>query len=145
MQFPIQIELRRSRLLAFLTVALHVLAIACLWLLPWPVLARGVLVLIVALSAWHSLRPSPVAGLRLGERGELWILRSGSEPAAAAVQPDSAVFSWLVVLRVRGERDGRLRSLVLLPDSMSAEQFRLLRLWLRWLASPSGGQSVDGV
>ncbi len=145
MQFPIQIELRRSRLLAFLTVALHVLAIGCLLLLPWPALARGMLVLIVALSAWHALRPSPVGGLRLGEGGELAILRADSEPVAAVVQPDTAVFSWLVVLRVRNERDDRLDSLVLLPDSMSAEQFRLLRLWLRWLASPNGGPTGDDV
>lgn len=145
MQFPIQIELRRSRLLAFLIVVLHVLAVGCLWLLPWPAVARGLLMLIVALSAGYALRASPVIGLRLGERGELAILQADSEPIAAAVHPDSAVFSWLVVLRVRGERDARLGSLVLLPDSMSAGQFRLLRLWLRWLASPSGGQTVDGV
>ena len=145
MQFPIQIDLRRSRQLVFLIVALHLLAAGCLWVLPWPAVARGMLMLIVALSAWHALRPSSAIGLRLGERGELAILRKGSEAMAAAVQPDSAVFSWLVVLRVLGERDGMLGSVVLLPDSMSAEQFRLLRLWLRWLASPTGGPTGDGV
>ena len=128
MQFPITIELRRSRLLSFLTVLLHALAGGCLWVLPWPEAAR-LLLPVVALSLAHALRPSRIVGLRLGERGELTLLFAGGDVLFGSVQADTAVFNRLIVLRVRDdENSGRLSSLVLLPDSMPAEQFRLLRL-----------------
>nr|WP_287632348.1 protein YgfX [Accumulibacter sp.] len=99
---------------------------------------------LVVLSAWRTLQPSTIVGLRLGENGELWFLSPGGDFVSVTVQPDAAVFSWLIVLRVREVGQGRLRSLALLRDSMPAEQFRLLRLWLRWLANP-GGRAADGV
>jgi hypothetical protein len=40
------------------------------------------------------------------------------------------VLSFLVVLLYR--QQGRLRSLTLPGDSLAAEDFRQLRLWLRW-------------
>ena len=144
MQFPITIELRRSRLLSFLTVLLHALAAGCLWVLPWPEEAR-LLLLIVALSLAHALRPSTIVGLRLCERGELTLLFAAGDVIFGSVQADTAVFIQLIVLRVRDDENaGRLSSLVLLTDSMPPEQFRLLRLWLRWRVNP-GDSAVGGV
>lgn len=144
MQFPLAIELRRSRRLSFLLFVLHGVAAGCLWVLPWPVAARCLLLVTLLLSAWQSLRPSTMVGLRLSESGDLALLDAAGEAVYVAVQADSTVFSQLIVLRVRDEEQRRLRSLVLLSDSMSAEHFRLLRLWLRWLASPQG-QAANGV
>ena len=58
--------------------------------------------------------------------------------------PDSVVFNQLIVLRLRIGDTRRVVNLVLLPDSMSAEQFRVLRLWLRWRndANESAGKGV---
>ncbi len=143
MQFPLHIDLRHSRRLSFLIVLLHAVAGGCLWVLPWHLAARGVLLAMVGWSAWQALRPSSVVGLRLTEGGELALLSAVDEPVYVAVQADSTVFSELIVLRVRDEEHGRLSSLVLLPDSMRAEHFRLLRLWLRWLANPEGPPADD--
>ncbi len=134
MQFPIQIELRRSPRLWWLTFLLHGVAAGCLLALPWPQGLLCVLLVVLALSAWHALRPTRVVGLRLGDRGDLLLLLAGGDELSVAVQPDTAVFRQLVVLRVRGDDQRRTDSLALLPDSMSAEQFRRLRLWLRWRA-----------
>jgi hypothetical protein len=142
-RFPLHVDLRRSRCLSFLMVLLHAVAGGCLWVLPWPLAARCGLLATVGLSAWQALRPSTIVGLRLGEGGELALLGAAGEPVSVTVQADSTVFSQLIVLRVRDEEHGRLRSLVLLPDSMRAEHFRLLRLWLRWLAIP-GGPAANG-
>jgi toxin CptA len=131
-QFPIQIELRRSRLLWCLTFLLHVVAAGCLLALPWPPEPRYLLLVLLALSAWQALRPSTIVGLRLGERGDLLLLFAGGDALSVAVQPDTVVFRQLLVLRVREDDRRRPRSLALLPDSLSAEQFRQLRLWLRW-------------
>lgn len=50
----------------------------------------------------------------------------------AVVAPDTTVFSFLVVLRYQVEGERRFRALVVLPDSMSHDALRRLRLWLRW-------------
>jgi hypothetical protein len=135
-QFPLGIELRRSRGLTWLLILLHLLAGGCLWLPPWPAAARWLLLAMVALSGWRALRASQVVGLRLGDRGELVLLSVAGDCPAVTVLPDTAVFSRLIVLRLREDDDrGRRRSLTLLPDSMPPGQFRLLRLWLRWLAN----------
>ena len=144
MEIPIRIGLRRSRLLSWLLVVLHVLAAGSLFLAPWPAVARYSLMALVVLSAWHTLQPPTIVGLRLGENGEFGFLSPGGDFLPVTVQPDSAVFSWLIVLRVRKVGQCRVHSLALFRDSMAAEQFRLLRLWLRWLANP-GRRAADGV
>ena len=138
MQFPLHVALRRSRLLSSLTVVLHLLAAVCVSLLPWPQAPRVLLLAIVAFSLWHALRPSPVVGLRLTEEGQMAFLSAAGERKSVSLLPDTVVFSHLIVLCGSDEGGHRLRTLALLPDSMSAEQFRLLRLWLRWRADPSG-------
>lgn len=144
MEIPIHIGLRRSHLLSWLLVLLHVLAAGSLFLAPWPAVARYSLMALVVLSAWHTLQPPTIVGLRLGENGEFGFLSPGGDFLPVTVQPDSAVFSWLIVLRVREVGQCRVYSLALFRDSMAAEQFRLLRLWLRWLANP-GRRAADGV
>lgn len=51
------------------------------------------------------------------------------------VDPHTTVISFLVVLLFR--TDGRSGALTLAGDSMAAEDFRHLRVWLRWYAQPS--------
>jgi toxin CptA len=136
-QFPIDIELRRSRLLFVLTVSLHALAAGSLLLLPWPPWPRYLLLATLVLSAWWTWQPSKVVGLQLAASGDLTCLLAGGGRLSPLVQPDSVVFKQLVVLRVRDRETGRIDSLALLPDSMSAAQFRLLRLWLRWRVDAS--------
>jgi len=132
-QFPIAIALRRSRLLLVLTVLLHGLAAASLVVLPWPLSIRLLLLALLAWSLWQQIfRPSTVVGLCLAASGELSCQFANGEQAFVRVQPDSVVFSQLLVLRIRDGESGRLETLALLPDSMPSEQFRVLRLWLRW-------------
>jgi hypothetical protein len=130
-RFPVRISLRRSNLFLLLSVFLHMLAVASVCILPWPVLVRGALVGFVTLSLCFSLRPTRVCGLRLGERGDLRVSYAAGDSAVVSVCPDTTVFHCLVVLRFRDERS-RVHRLVLLSDSMSAIDFRQLRLWLRW-------------
>ena len=136
MQFPIVIELRRSRLLVFLLVLLHGLAAGCALALPWSWPLRGVLLLAVGVSLGYVLRPSPILDLRLCAPDRLDCLLADGNRQALELHPDSTVFSQLIVLRLRVGEAKRVSGLVLLPDQMSAEQFRLLRLWLRWRSEP---------
>ncbi len=102
--------------------------------MPWPWLLRGFLLGLVGLSLANSMRPSKIVGLHLSGRDGLDALLADGKRATLKLQPDSTVFSRLIVLRLNIDEEQRVSTLVLLPDHMPPEQFRMLRLWLRWRA-----------
>lgn len=132
MLFPVDLQPQRSRVLVALTAALHALAAAVACWLPWPLPWRLSLLAALAFSAWRAVRRSPVTGLRLSEKGSLTLLLADGLAVSANVEAGSVVFPRLVVLRARELETRRSHSLVLLPDSLPQEHFRLLRVWLRW-------------
>ena len=137
MQFPLVIELRRSRLRVFLLVLSHGTAVVACWLLPWPLAWRGVVLLLVALSLLRALRPERIVGLRLAAPDRLACRLADGRLVGATVQAESSVFTRLIVLRLRLDeegRPGRPCALVIVPDQLEAQQFRRLRVCLRWRA-----------
>ncbi len=135
MQFPIHIELHRSRLLVVSLLLLHTLAIICVVVLPWPWQMRSLVCVLLCLSVSHALRPSKMVSLRLSGQGRLDCRFADGERAAALLLPGSSVFHRLIVLRLQIADTRRTVNLVLLPDSIAKGQFRALRLWLRWRTS----------
>jgi hypothetical protein len=133
-QFPLFIELHRSSRLSLLLVLLHGAAAACIIVLPWPWILRSVLLVFVGLSLGYALRPSRIHGLRISGRSRLDCLLADGRRVGTLVLQDSTVFNRLIVLRLRIGEEKRVSKLALLPDHMSADQFRVLRLWLRWHA-----------
>jgi len=121
---------------------MHAVAAGCLVALPWSWLLRGVLLLLLAGSLGYALRAPRIVGLRLAARDRLECLLADGDRVAVTVLADSTVFSRLIVLRLRVGEEAWVNSLVLLPDQMPAEQFRVLRLWLRWHAEPRSGGTV---
>ena len=132
MQFPVHIELHRSRLLSLLMILFHAIAAGCVMALPWHWTLQSLPGILLGVSLWRALQPTEIVGLRLSERAGLDCILPAGERIAVQILPDSTVFRQLLVLRLRFGDTGRVKSLVLLPDSMLAEQFRVLRLWLRW-------------
>lgn len=137
MQLPIIIGLHRSSLLrgAFLSVA--VAALTAIWLLPLAPVWRAALVallVLLLLRIWGSLRASPCR-LRLERDGSISVaLTAGDDFRPACCLPGATVHPWLCVFRLR-ESTGGARHLVLVTrDSMAADEFRRLRVFLRWRA-----------
>ncbi len=139
LRFPISIELQRSRLFLVLPILAHALAVGCVLPLPWPWALRAVLLLAIALSLGYALRAAPIVELRLWAPDRLDGRLADGAWLTLDPQPESTIFSQLIVLRLRLGEARRVTSLVLLPDQMPAEQFRLLRLWLRWRDPPKEG------
>lgn len=136
MQFPVFIELHRSQRLSLLLLLFHTIAAGCVIALPWPLLLRSLLIVVIGLSLWHALRPPRIVGLHLTGRNALeCVLVDGNRVVVTAL-PDSTVFLRLIVMRLRIGEEKRVCNLALLPDHMSSDQFRMLRLWLRWHAVP---------
>ena len=137
MRFPVSIKLHRSHQLSLLLVLFHAIAAGCVIVLPRALPVGAVLLVPVCLSLWFALRPGRIVGLRIFARDRLDCHLADDTYVAVKVLPDSTVFFRLIVLRLRIGEEQRVSSLTLLPDQMSAEQFRLVRLWLRWHAEPN--------
>lgn len=134
MQFPILIGLCRSRLLDRLLLGLFVLSSLSIFAYPVEIYGRLLLFVLLAagaIHAWRALQPS-VLKIRLERDGSLRVLcRASDDWLRASCAPEMMVHPWLTVLRLQTE-DGRRFSLPLTVDSANSEDFRRLRVFLRW-------------
>ncbi|NWG87157.1 MAG: hypothetical protein HXY26_06535 [Hydrogenophilaceae bacterium] len=122
-----------SRRLHRLLLALHGLAALSLMLaaIEWPLQLAGSG--LVAASALWTLRQRPPVRLRCLADGDLFMADEMAGWRPVELQAGSLVSPMCTVLRLR--IDGRSRSVVVLADSLAAEDFRRLRVWLRWKAT----------
>ncbi|MDR1062856.1 MAG: hypothetical protein LBL48_02815, partial [Azoarcus sp.] len=131
-RFPLFIDLRRSLYRIAALSVMHGAAAGVFLYMPWLPPLRVAMLAVLALSLRRSLSPLGVVSLRLYENGGLECVLPDGTSLPAVPLPDTTVFSWLVALRLKAEGRKRIISLPLFPDHMSREEFRLLRLWLRW-------------
>ena len=142
MQFPIHIGLRRSR---FLELSLLLVALAaCGAALTFPaalllrLLATG-LIGLLAFLAWRRLAPQ-FSEIRLERDGRIAVWLLGGSYIDAEIQPGAVVHPWLTIVRLRDEA-AQPHLLIVAMDSLAADDFRRLRVFLRWQAkfSETGG------
>jgi hypothetical protein len=134
-QFPITIGLRRSRFLAAGIVLVLSAALFAVWHMPWMPLLKGLFaagLLVMAGLAGAEVRRSRLQ-LRLDADGLLTVASDGVEFAPAELLPSATVHPCLTVFRIR--LDSRQRNIFVLPDSLNRQDFRRLRVWLKWRAS----------
>lgn len=89
----------------------------------------------LALLLLAALRDQGQGAMRLQCQadGSLSVLQ-GEEWRPVMLMPGSIVNPWLTTIRYRSETGKRTGTMVLLSDSLDAEDFRRLRVWLRWKA-----------
>ena len=132
LRFPLQ----SSRILAVLLAFLHLFALfsAAVSLEGWPLLLVGAGVCLSALGAiGEALQRWPNSALELELRedgGAAWRDRSGNWHEGK-LRNANYVSSWLLIVALAAPR----RLLVLLADAANPEDFRKLRVWLRWRAT----------
>jgi toxin CptA len=133
-QFPINIGLRRSRFLGAVLVTITLLAVGVALVLPWSAAVRGLNVLLVFIAAcvtWRRLEPT-LSVLRLERSGEVFVAVVGNTAfTEAELLTGATVHPWLTVVRFKVE-DGRRHLLIATVDTMNPEDFRRLRVFLRW-------------
>jgi len=129
----LRLDLRPSRLLAATLIVAHVLALAAAWisLSGWAqyVAVAGILFSLSGFLAQALL--TPAVSLELREDGHAsWRNRKGGWQEGRLGR-NNFVSAALVVLEL--ELGGRGRKwVVLMGDSTSPDEFRRLRVWLRW-------------
>lgn len=136
MQFPITIGLRRSRFLDLLVVLSALLASGAILL--WPLaIAIQLPVLLATWSlaalAWRRLTPQ-FSALRLERCGRISVVSdTGAQFAPARLLPGASVHPWLTIIRLEME-SGQQSALIAAVDSLKEDDFRRLRVFLRWQA-----------
>lgn len=130
MRFPITIKLRRSRYFKTALLFVHGLAAFCLLSLPWFLWLP--LLVLCAFSLHKSLKPSELTVIRLlgADRIEA-LMRTHTDAFPLRILLTTSVFLHLLVLHFQRGNEAKVHFLVLLPDHMAPEEFRVLRLWLR--------------
>ena len=133
-----QFKLQPSRYLAAVLIAAHGSAIAVLVPLALPVWAKAALAIVILFSLAYHLRrdallssKSAVMALMLEDDWAVLTLRGGDQLAGQMLR-DSLVTPYITVLNVLPQGARLARSVVILPDSLDAESFRQLRVWLKW-------------
>ena len=129
---PQTIHLSASRRLLAIQLAAHLVAAGSVLVSTIPGWIAAMLLAAVGYS-FARLRNSRLpASLVLHADGHFETIGVDGAVAEATVHPHTLVMAPLVVLLYR--QSGRLRALALARDSVSGEDARSLRIWLRWRA-----------
>lgn len=124
-------------MLRVIVAGVHATATLALWLaqLPVAIQASGTIALI--LSLWHYSRLRALVTLRCHKDGRLE--RQGINGWSLLYLTGALVLlPWLVVVRCTQTNNSNSRSvyLILAPDALHMDDFRHLRVWLRWRNQP---------
>jgi toxin CptA len=140
------VTLRFSFMLAALLLFMHGVAIGSIWLVPVASAAKIAATICLVLSllyAWrHSVLRRGVKAIQaMRWQGENEFFVQGGDGLWQEVEllPSSFVSAYLVVLNLRMAEERLARYVVILPDGIEAEQFRQLRVNLRWKYRPTPG------
>jgi toxin CptA len=137
----LRLDLKPSRLLAGVLIVVHGLAIAAAWisLSGWTWYVAGALVLASLGGCLARERSRPVS-LELREEGRAsWRNRTGGWHEGRLGR-NHFVSVALVVLELELEGRGR-KWVVLMGDSAPPDDFRRLRIWLRWRGTAAQASS----
>lgn len=133
------IALRPSRLLAVILIAAHAAALGFLLILSLPPVLLPVVALLLMASVVvsvrrHGLRLTPDAAVCLDfdDRERVRLTCRDGRVCNGLILPSTTVGSLMTVLNVAVDGRRRPVHVILLPDSLNADDFRRLRVWLRW-------------
>lgn len=135
----LNLQLRFSRTLGALLLVAHLASLALAWIAPLQDGIQFVVSLLLLASGLFYLRrdclllaPGSIVSLRFDQEGACSYQVRGGEWSETTLLGSSLVTPWLSVLNYRPEAGRGMRSVVLFPDSIDADDYRKLRVLLRW-------------
>lgn len=145
MSFPCEIAIRPSASLMAGLLAGHLVLGAAFLASSLPAylvslaLAGLAISAVIALGRWREGARTRFV-LRLD--GTLQVMPPDTEPYEATAARDCRVFGWAVWLAWRGNEEAQ-RGILLIPrDALSAEAWRVLRIWLGFRSRPADGEDA---
>jgi len=131
---PAVVSLAWSPLLCAAISLAHIVPLASVFVEGVPDWVRWSVIILCMLSAvraWHIAARLRKSVLRPHAEGALLEWHSG-EMLEGRVLSSSVDRGVLIVLHWRAEGSGQLQRFALLRDAFSAEDWRVLKIWLRW-------------
>jgi toxin CptA len=135
----VELALGRSRSAQAIVCAVAAATLAVILWTPMSWTAKAVLVLAVVARAVAALRrharhegPQGVHRLRVNLGGAAWVAGRDGVECPGRVVDGSFVAPWLTIVRWLPEGARLSRTVLILPDMVDAEEFRRLRVLLRW-------------
>jgi len=120
---------------------MHLAAAGAVSVTPAPSWVQTVLVVAIAASLLHCLArdavlyvPKAIVALEIGEHGVVSFRTRRGTWIECAVLGSSFVSPRLTIVHLRQSGQRRTRYVILVPDNVEGEEFRRLRVWLRWRA-----------
>jgi toxin CptA len=151
MSGPLRLRLKRSKSLALLLCAAHVVPAAALWASPLPIVADiGGSVLLALSATWsvrgHAFRTAPgsVVELELYEDCTLSARTADGRWLQCKMVGSSFCSRVLTVLNLRSESAWGVHPVLISADSVEPDAFRRLRIWLRWRYAAVSLNGIDG-
>lgn len=145
MQFPVFIRLRRSFLLQLACLLVALLAASLVLVGPYSMLWQCAGLISIACLWWPAQRRClvNVPELILLPSGRLHLRSATGEVQDALwqVRAGACIHPWLTVFCLENEQNSPL-TVVVMVDSLNRQDFRRLRVFLRWRALPKGGDVV---
>ncbi|MGV8713244.1 MAG: protein YgfX [Nitrosomonas sp.] len=125
--------------LAIILISLHLMAIFSIYLLPLSeeLKTLGVAALIISLIYYLRMNvlltgANAIKILVLSDEAPCQLTLRSGESCICSVLEDSFVAPYLTVVNLKLEGKFLPQSLVIVVDSLDVEEFRQLRVWLRW-------------
>ncbi len=135
----LKVRLRPSWILAAILAAAHGAAIVIIALVSMALWLQLIAIAALAASLIYEIRhtvllraPDAVVALEIASDDALSIQTRGGDWIRCEVLGSTYVTYLLVILNLKDLEHGRVKRAVILPDSIDAEDFRKLRVWLRW-------------
>ena len=135
----LKIDLRYSGLLIAILVAAHGAAIVLVLLVGLPQWLQIISVGVLAASLVYYVKqlallrsPNSVVAIDVASDDAFSVQTRRGDWLACEVLVSTYVASFLTVLNLKETEKNAVRHVVILPDSIDADDFRRLRVWLRW-------------
>lgn len=135
----LKVGLRPSWILAAILAAAHGAAIVIIALVSMPLWLELIAIAALAANLIYEIRhtvslraPDAVVALEIASDDALSIQTRRGDWIRCEVLGSTYVTYLLVILNLKDLEYGRVKRAVILPDSIDAEDFRKLRVWLRW-------------
>jgi toxin CptA len=138
MKMQLQFKLQPSQYLATMLLVAHSATLVALFQLSFPFWAKVSVALFVLFSLLYQLKrvawlSEGTATVALKLEGELIVMTTrGGALLTGRILSDSLVTPYLTVLNILPEGARFARSVIIMSDSLDAESFRQLRVWLKW-------------
>ncbi len=143
---PIQLDFKPSSLLIIILGSFVISMILVLMIIDLAWLWRLIMIMALVLSAMYAISkdgmmcmPWSVLKLTVNAQQELHLYRKNGQQLLAQVEASSVVTPYLTILHLRTlpttthKKTWRNRqAVIVLPDHVDKEDYRQLRVWLRW-------------